>query len=143
VAFYGDANKDNGVMVIVGQAGGNEANTRTAGGITTITADLTKMATDFANRGDGSTVLAETSATFAHEGQHGIDQLAQGIPNSRNAEYNIEMNAFAAQGYVNLGLGVNSAYGIWTTQNGWSGQNVKSSAETATQAWCQAGGNCQ
>lgn len=110
--FYGDPGKKNGVVVQIGEAGGNMGNATTGRRGTTITLDTPRISATFADRGDGSTVVAETSAIVAHEGQHGIDQRAKGMPNTRATEKAQELGAFTTQGLVNEGLGVNSAYGI-------------------------------
>ncbi len=148
--FYGDEGKENGVSVKFGDAGGAEAKADTKNGKTTITFDLQRMNQDFSNRGDGSNVESERAGTVAHEGTHGIDDTARGSnPRNRQEETSTEENAFGAQAYVNKGLGVNSAYGLWDT--GWAPPEanrlmqraIDSNAQRATDFWCAQGGNCQ
>ena len=143
VKFYGREGKNNGVTVKIGNAGGANANTATRGGKTTITLDLTQMAAVFGHRSDGSNLSTETAATVAHEGQHGIDEKANGMPQNRAQEKAYEVKAFTTQSFVNHGLGVNSAYGVWTNVGGFNASAVDSSAETSTQSWCLAGGTCK
>jgi len=152
IGFYGKERKDNGVTVKFGDAGGNNANTVTEHGKTTITFDLNEMHQTFSNRNDGSREQVEFAATAAHEGQHGIDDKAHGNSSwTETQEYTTEKNAFNAQSWVNKGLNANSAYtGLWDV--GWTTPyaqlerifGVQNWARKATAEWCnQPGAPCQ
>lgn len=63
--------------------------------------------------GAGVDKQVEFGATAAHEGQHGLDQWANGMPKAFNQYVQTEANAFTTQSYVNRALGAKSPYGIW------------------------------
>lgn len=149
LGFYGKEGVENGVTVVFGRAGGNNATANTQGNNVTVTLDLKQMRKNFSNRGDGSTVRSEIAGTIAHEGVHGINgRVNGGNPRNFVQEFATEHNAFEANAAVARGLGVNSAYGVWNT--GWASPEAKLKraigvskyAGVAAQAWCNGGGGC-
>jgi RHS repeat-associated protein len=147
LSFYGTPGDGNNVHVVFGKIETTAiANTSAskAGALTngsaTITIDMNKVLSA-KSRSDGSTKGAEFAATIAHEGRHGVNGMNKNIPETTSSalEYADEQSAYTSQGYVNMGLGVNSAYGIW--QQGDSNLNqgkIDQSAEASTRIWCSS-----
>jgi RHS repeat-associated protein len=122
VSFYGAEGKANGVTVKFGTADGNNGKTETTGRRsdvggrqTDITFNLASMSTTGSH--GGTTQTAESAATVAHEGQHGIDGVNFGRPANKTELLITEFNAYTTQSYVNEGLGLTSPYGVW--EHGW------------------------
>ena len=137
ISFYGEAGKDNKVTVNTGSgsSGTNNGGTSTAKGRTTISLDLSHWDAKGANL-NGGTADTEKAGSVAHEGEHGVLQKAQGMPTTNDQEYKGEQQAFQVQSYVNQGLGVTSAYYVWTPSGGYSQSWDNASALNATQIWC-------
>ena len=137
IGFYGDAGKDNKVRIDAasGSSGKNNGGTSTSNGRTTITLDLSHWDAKGAPLNGGSPDT-EKAGTVAHEGEHGVQQKAHGMPTSNGQEFTGEQQAFQVQSYVNQGLGATSAYGLWTPTGGFNQQTVDSNATNATQIWC-------
>jgi len=134
--FYGKAGKDNGVTVNTGSAAvGANGETSTQNGKTTISLNLSNWDSPQANLNGGS-AEGEKAGTVAHEGEHGVQQKANGMPTSNQQEYSGEQQAYSVQSYVNKGLGDTSAYGVWTPQGGFSQGQVDFYATKSTQMWC-------
>lgn len=100
--------------------------------------------------GTGFANAAERAGLVAHEGTHGIDQRASGMPMNRRQELATETHAFDSQSLVFKGLGVSdNLYGLWNTN--WTDTQrqgaVNHDAAWATGHWCAewaaAGGGCQ
>ena len=140
ISFYGDAGKDNKVTVNTGSgsSGTNNGGTSTANGRTTISIDLSHWDAKGAPL-NGGKADSEKASTVAHEGEHGVQQKAQGMPTTNDQEYKGEQQAFQVQSYVNQGLGATSAYGVWTPTGGYSQSAVNANAANATQIWCGCG----
>jgi hypothetical protein len=84
------------------------------------------------------------TALVAHEGEHGLDQRAKGMPTDRASEKAGEIRASTVQATVFQGL--NSEYGVWlwTPDKGLQPNGIETSAEASTAHWCQATlGGCQ
>jgi len=94
---------------------------------------------NFSRRGDGSDPETEFAATTVHEGIHGMQWEAT----TRSQVKAGEVRPFTTQSYVNQGLEVNSAYGIWTIQSGFAAGKVDAAAERAAEWSCQNGGPCK
>jgi len=140
--FYGDEGKRNGVKVSFTTDKSVVANTGTAGfwifKTTTVTMNLGNIAAIVAAH-PGSTVGAENAATAVHEGTHGIDER-NGVPlRTRPDELGFERRAYDAQAYVNQGLGVDSAWGMWTTLGGFNPARIEAAAQASTDEWCKDG----
>jgi len=140
--FYGDEGKKNGVKVNFTTDKSVVANTGTTGvGIfktTTVTMNLGNIAAIVAAH-PGSAVAAENAAIAVHESTHGIDQR-NGVPDrTRRDELGYERRAYEAQAYVNQGLGVDSAWGLWTSQGGLSPARIEAGAQASTSEWCRDG----
>jgi hypothetical protein len=136
VGFYGKAKADNGVTVNTGNAAaGANGGTHTADGRTTISLQLSNWDDPNANLNGGS-AKAEKGATVAHEGEHGIQQKAAGMPGSPEQEFQGEQQAYKVQSDVNEGLNKKSAYGIWTKDGGFSQAKDDQYATRSTDMWC-------
>jgi hypothetical protein len=85
----------------------------------------------------------EVASTLAHEGQHGIDERQEGMPSNRSMEKSLELRAARTEAAVWEGLNVDSLWGTWRQATGISVENIEIEAETSTELWCSAGGNCQ
>lgn len=120
-SFYGKAGVHNGVTVNAGAgtSGTNNGGTGTVNGKTTISLDLSHWDSKDANL-NGGTAEAEKAGTVIHEGEHGVQQKAVGMPKSNQQEFSGEQQAFQVQSYVNQGWGVTSAYGVWTPTGGFN-----------------------
>jgi RHS repeat-associated protein len=138
--FYGDADTKNGVTVNVGTVKGAEATTFTKDGQTTITFDMKKMNADFSK---SSSPDVEKTATAAHEGEHGLQQQAEGMPHSLIGDFRAEFGAFRVQSYVNEALGVNSVYGVWDKTLGWDANKAASYAYDEAVDYCSNKGVCK
>jgi RHS repeat-associated protein len=149
LGFYGKEDEKNGVKVAFGDLKGKaEADTSTSRSFfglgsktTTITFDLNQIHHDFSVGGRDDPT--ETAAVTAHEGEHGIDQRINGMPRSRGQEFLGELHSFTTQSYVNFGLGVDSAYGLWSNAQGFDLGNAVINAGRATQEWCEDSKLCQ
>jgi RHS repeat-associated protein len=143
--FLGTEGDKNGVVISLGGTHGNEGETRTGNGVTTLAVTFTGM------NGKNFVDSAERAGLIAHEATHGIDERAGGysVPSSRIEELATETHAFNSQSLVLRALNVNDEdYGLWAP--GWTdGQRksaVDSSAQSDTSRWCAewaaVGGGC-
>lgn len=135
--FYGTAGDHNGVTVNTGQAaaGANGGTHTDADGKTTISLNLGKWDSPQANLNGGS-ARTEKAATVAHEGEHGVQQQAGGMPTSNEKEFSGEVEAYTVQSYVNQARGDNSAYGTWTSQGGFNQGMIDTYANKSTDKFC-------
>jgi hypothetical protein len=98
---------------------------------------MKKMNADFSK---SSSPDAEKAATAAHEGEHGIQQRAEGMPHSLIGDFRDEFGAYHVQSYVNQGLGVDSVYGVWDKTSGWDANQAASYAYGEAVEYCKDGG---
>ncbi|MBD8900352.1 RHS repeat-associated core domain-containing protein [Rhodanobacter sp. DHG33] len=150
ISFYGAEGVKNGVSVAFSSIKGTAlANTLTqkSGFFTRakakITLDLNKI-DSIPDRNDGSSKAIEFAASIAHEGRHGINGMSSSVPETikRPQELEDERQAYTSQGYVNEGLGVRSAYGIWNIGDAQlNGDAIERAAQSSTDIWCD--GKCQ
>lgn len=140
--LYGKPGEANGVTVQFANLGGSAvARTVTVGNEVTVTVDAGRFASQLSRRVPESR-NAEWAATLAHEGTHGLTQRAS-TPQTRDAVFSDEQNAYRVQGSVNQGLGVSSIYGIWTQgDSSVDDETISTYAEKSTENWCNAGGKC-
>ncbi len=95
------------------------------------------------DRNDGSSQTIEFDARIAHEGRHGVNGMSSDVPTTSNPgqEFADEHQAYTTQGYVNQGLGVRSAYGIWNIGDPQlNGNAIDKAAQSSTDYWC---GRCK
>jgi RHS repeat-associated protein len=149
LSFYGKEGDKNSVKVafrdLKGKAEAETSTSRSFFGLgsktTTITFDLNQIHHDFSVGGHDEP--AETAAVTAHEGQHGINGRQNGVSNGRAAIFLDELGAFRTQSYVNFGLDVDSAYGLWSNSKGFDFGNAIINAGRATQVDCEDNKACQ
>jgi hypothetical protein len=131
LSFYGPENAKNSagrtVNVIVGATSRNGDPGEISSGrtSTTITLDLVGDKTLFSSPVNGGDTSAEIGASVAHEGVHGIDdanRISAGKRETEDTVRSTEHNAYRTQSYVNQGLGVDSAYGLW--RSNWAPADV-------------------
>lgn len=115
LAFYGKEGEDNGVTVDFGNDPKIVGETNTVGKTTEITFNVANLRAN--GKYPGTSFKAETAATTAHEGQHGIDGQFFGRPINHAEWYVTENNAYTTESYVDQGLNVTSPYGLW--HSGW------------------------
>lgn len=113
--FYGQEGEDNGVTVDFGNDPKIVGKTKTEGKTTEITFNVTNLRSN--GTYPGTSFRAETAATIAHEGQHGVDGQFFGPPLNHAEWYLTENNAYTTESYVDEGMNVTSPYGLWHT--GW------------------------
>jgi RHS repeat-associated protein len=133
VKFYGKAGKDNGVTVNTGTgSGAGLGKTATESGRTTISLNLSSLDSS----PNGGTPSTEKAAEVAHEGEHGVQQKANGMPATPDQTYKAEQQAYTAQSFVNKGLNTDSSWGVWTTSGGFNQNAVDETAADSTRlAW--------
>lgn len=131
--FYGKWGKDNGVTVNTGvtslAAQGGVGETVTENGKTTISLNLGAL-DKTVNQGSPE---VEKAATVVHEGEHGAQQQANGMPTTAGQQYAAEKQAYTVQSYVNQGLNTDSDRNLWTSSSGFSQNAVNQNAEGSTQ----------
>lgn len=150
--FYGKEGVKNGVSARFGDLQGKmEADTSTFSLFghlthTTITFDLGEMQKTLGT-GAGVNEQVEFGAIAAHEGQHGLDRWANGVPRTFDQFDQTERNAFTTQSYVNRALGTRSAYPIWDPTWNPALAEPRSKARIAVQAQraavCDMTGRCE
>jgi RHS repeat-associated protein len=139
LSFYGQdegkGSKDTKVFVGFSESGGSST-TLHAGKVVNVTLD-------FKNGLHGKSAEAERAGTTGHEGIHGVRKQNEGNPLNRSEEMNREEEGYQVQGSINKGLGMNSAYGIWTQNDGYNQEKIDHYAGESTDKWCQQfGGSC-
>jgi RHS repeat-associated protein len=136
LSFYGKEHKDNGVTVNTGPRPSDVGGTKTENGRTTIALDLAHWDTKGALPNGGS-AEAEKAAEVAHEGEHGVQQKANGMrtPGDKQGVYSDEQQAYTVQSLVNKGLQVDSAFQLWTT-DGFSSDARDFYSLKSTDLWC-------
>jgi RHS repeat-associated protein len=143
--FYGAPDEKNGVTVQIGDKGslpGSVGGTSTQGNETNI-----GIRADTIANGEGKDTQKfqdRFASTVAHEGQHGLDQRANGMPKNRADEKASEVRAYTSEAALFQGL--NSGFGpwLWTPERGLQPGGIERSAENSTNLWCQSpGGNCK
>lgn len=115
LAFYGNEGEDNGVTVDFGNNPKIVGQTKTTGKTTEITFNVANLRSN--GTYPGTSFRAETAATAAHEGQHGVDGQFFGPPLNHAEWYLTENNAYTTESYVDEGMNVTSPYGLW--HSGW------------------------
>jgi hypothetical protein len=85
---------------------------------------------------NGGSPKAEKAATVAHEGEHGVQQKAGGMPGNNEQEFHGEQQAYTVQSDVNEGLNKTSAYGTWTPGGGFNQGAIDDYATRSTDMWC-------
>lgn len=150
LSFYGQAGKDNGVTVAFQKAGATAGGASTENGRTTVTLLLRNTLAGPNSRQNGASPDTEAAAQTAHEGEHGVQQQAHGMPMNKAQEKAGEVDAYTVQSYVIKGEQDNSAYwsvpaggAIWSMQGGFNAAAVNDYANQSTAAWCHAGGKCK
>ena len=139
--FYGKANDPrNGVNFTFNKTGLSMENM--FGTHIEIGVNLKGFSDRFSGRADGFKPDTELAAAVAHEGQQGMDDRARSGGTWRRSEvFQSERHGFEAQSYVNQGLRVPSAYGVW--RPGISPEEqfraLESNAERATNLDCRQG----
>jgi len=130
--FYGKWGQDNGVTVNTGVKGltteGGVGNTVTENGKTTISLNLGAL-DKTVNQGSPE---VEKAATVVHEGEHGVQQQANGMPTTPEQRYAAEQQAYTVQSYVNKGLNSDSDRNLWTSSGGFNQNAVNENAADAT-----------
>jgi hypothetical protein len=140
--LYGAEGKKNGVKMAFTNDKSVVANTGTTGfsmfKTTTVTVNLASIA-GIAAAHPGSTAATENAAVAIHEDTHGMDER-NGVPDrTRRDELGYERRAYEAQAYVNEGLGVDSAWGLWTNAGGMNQAAIEAGAQASTNQWCSNG----
>jgi hypothetical protein len=150
VSFYGKEGKDNGVTVTFQKAGDTVGGTSTVDGRTTVTLSLKDALSNPVNSQKGASPDTQAAADVAHEGEHGVQQQAEGMPQNKAQEKAGEVDAYTVESYVNKGLQDDSSMwspkagaAIWSNKKGFSASAVDDFANQSTAVWCQAGGNCE
>jgi RHS repeat-associated protein len=132
ISFYGEAGKDNGVTVNTGVQGltseGGVGKTVTENGKTTISLNMGAL-DKTVNQGSPE---VEKSATVMHEGEHGVQNLANGSPTTPEQQYAAEQGAYTVQSYVNKGLSSDSDRNLWTSSGGFNQNAVNENAADST-----------
>jgi hypothetical protein len=130
--FYGKWGKDNGVTVNTGVQGltseGAVGKTVTENGKTTISLNMGAL-DKTVNQGSPE---VEKSAAVVHEGEHGVQNLANGSPTTPDQHYAAEQGAYTVQSYVNKGLGSDSDRNLWTSSGGFNQNAVNENAADST-----------
>jgi hypothetical protein len=114
-------------------------NTGTTNGITTITLnmdDITDPNGDAARAAAvfGGSMLAELSGIMTHEGTHGIQERAHGMPQSRSQEFGYELQAYRNQALLNMGLHNESSF--WSRRPEIDMSNMLRGTQVSTTKWC-------
>lgn len=140
LAFYGDFGVNNGVTVDFDNSLKYISGTvHEPDGSTVITFNLQRADERFGPGPGGSNLATEVAAATAHEGVHGLQfEATQWIWDEAMVN---EIQAYTIMSYVNQGLGVNSAYGVWTIQKGFDPGRVDAYAVGSAEGWCA--GRCK
>jgi RHS repeat-associated protein len=142
LGFYGKEGVANGVKISTGPTNaGGPMGSSTHNGVTNIKIDAKLM--------NGLAALHKLpitsayAAELAHEGQHGIDQRHDGMPNSRAEELRGETRAARTEAAGWQAVNTDSWWKTWTQAGGFDSKAIQKEAEAATTAWCQGNSACK
>jgi hypothetical protein len=141
--LYGRPGETNGTVVKVTDLKASIAGNAETHGIgpfktTTIQVNREEIAANANSDGsvEGRVALAET---VAHEGSHGVDQRADGMPVTVRYFMATESRAYRTEGFVDMAFGVNGSNGIWTLLGGFNTKAIEQGAESSVREVCGNG----
>jgi RHS repeat-associated protein len=85
---------------------------------------------------------ATGAGAVAHEARHEVDFTKSGYPNTKQAEYRTELNAYRTQADVFQGLGFHTGLGYPGMTGSEQDKAISNAAQVSTDARCAQGGPC-
>ncbi|MCK9383207.1 MAG: hypothetical protein M0Q15_01000 [Nevskia sp.] len=85
---------------------------------------------------------ATGAGAVAHEARHEVDYTKSGYPNTKQAEYRTELNAYRTQADVFQGLGFHTGLGYPGMTESEQDKAISNAAQVSTDARCAQGGPC-